>query len=321
MVKILIVETSNISKTTSIAHVRNAISLHHHLIDHFECELVDLTTDVDISKQWDIILFSYASARADYSKIEALIDNQDSVKIGWITNEFELFANEYVKQNMTFMINNFDRAGIKQAHRHDRLLTTNLNTLIMRTPNPKIEKKYDMCYYGTYRKYREGYFRKYFKENMILSASKKNWKHFIDVGIDGSCNVTEKFSWEDRKETLNLFKASLYIEDTKTHAWFNHMANRFFEGLYCNTPLFFDVSCKNTILKDVYEIDDYFIVDGYDEFEDRIKNIDQDKVDHFLTVNSSIALDERTKTLDEIVEFLKDIHNNSSESGDLDEFF
>lgn len=321
MVKILIVETSTISKTTSIAHVRNAISLHQHLIDHFECELVDLTMDVDVSKQWDIILFSYASARADYSKIEVLINNQDNVKIGWITNEFELFANEYVKQKMTFMINNFDREGIKQAHRHDRLLTTNLNTLIMRTPNPKIEKKYDMCYYGTYRKYREGYFRKYFKENMILSASKKNWKNFIDVGIDGSCNVTEKFSWEDGKETLNLFKASLYIEDTKTHTWFNHMANRFFEGLYCNTPLFFDVTCKNTIRKDVYEIDDYFIVDGYDELEDRIKNIDQDKVDHFLTVNSSIALEERTKTLDEILEFLKDIHNNSSESGDLDEFF
>ena len=305
MKKILIVETSKISTSTSIAHVRNAIELQKYLGGMFECELVDLSTELDVTKQWDIILFSYATARADYSKVSKLIDNQTGAKIGWITNEFELFANDFVKKNMTFMINNFDESGIKKAHRHDQLLTTNLNTLMARLPTEPVEKKYDICYYGTYRKYRETYFRKYFRDDMILSTSKKNWKNFID--IDGDCRVTEKFSWEPNRETLNLFRASLYIEDTKTHDCFNYMANRFFEGLYCRTPLFFDRSCVNTIQKDIYEIDDYFIVDDYDELMDKVRNLDDEKVDWFIFTNTIIALNEKRIALKEIEEFLRNL--------------
>jgi hypothetical protein len=240
--------------------------------------------------------------RADFGKIEQLVNNQKSACIGWITNEFELFANDFVKKNMTFMINNFDRAAIKKAHRHDRLLTVNLNTLIAKTRNPITAKKYGLCYYGTYRKYRQKYFQKYFKEDLILSTSKKNWKTFVDIGAD--CGVTEKFSWEDQRETLNLFGGSLYIEDTKTHENFNYLANRFFEGLYCNTPLFFDRSCQNTIKKDVYEIDDWFLVDSYEEIIEKMKNPESEIIENFLATNTVIALKEKEKCLKEINVFL-----------------
>lgn len=306
MKKILIIETANISKNTSIAHVRNSVILSEHLKNFFVCELVDLNSDLDLNYQWDIILFSYAGMGCNFSQVEKLVSNQKNVQIGWITNEFELFANGFVKEHMEFMINNFDKAAIKKAHTHKKLLTTNLNTLIAKKRNPIVDKKYKIIYYGTYRKYRQEYFLKYFKNEMILSTSKKNWKSFLDCGVD-NCLATEKVSWENGRETLNLFEASLYIEDTKTHKHFNYMANRFFEGLYCNCPLYFDVSCKNTINKDVYEIDDYFIVESYEELIEKINNPDKQKIENYLETNTKIALQEKAKSLREIRNFLKEI--------------
>lgn len=302
--RILIIETASVTAGTTIAHVRNCIEITNHLKSkgHY-CEFIDVkTTALDVNIQYDIILFSAATFYFDFTKLDKLIKNQKKCRIGWMTNEFELFANGYTKDHMTFMINNFDEAGIKKAHRHDQLLTTNLNTLMARPRNEKIEKKYDVCYWGTYRKYRIKYFQKYFDERMLLSTSTKNIKKFQD--IDVSCMVTDKLSWEDGNESLNFVKASIYIEDSKTHGWFNYMANRFFEALFCNTAMFFDVSCQNTIDKDIYLIDPYFIVDGPDELEERINNLDMDLVDEFLKLNTAIALGAKQRTLFEIEIFL-----------------
>ena len=312
MINVLIVETANVSKNTTIAHVRNSIQLNKVLNGSgmFFSELVDLNTDINPQIRRDIILFSYAGLGCDFSKIDEVISHQPDAKIGWITNEFELFANGYVKDHMTFMINNFEESGIKKAHRHDQLLTTNLNTLMYDKPNPLVDKKYDICYYGTYRKYRESYFQKYMKAGVILSSSKKNWKKFQDLDLD--CNVCDKFSWTPQEETLNLFKASLYIEDTKTHNCFNYMANRFFEALICNTALFFDRSCINTIKKDIYYIDDYFIVDSYEELRGKVRNLDMDLVNTFLKTNRRIADRAKRTTEVDIIQFLKELHSARS---------
>ena len=303
--RILIIETASVTAGTTIAHVRNCIEITNHLKSkgHY-CEFIDVkTTALDVNIQYDIILFSAATFYFDFTKLDKLIKNQKKCRIGWMTNEFELFANGYTKDHMTFMINNFDEEGIKKAHRHDQLLTTNLNTLMARPRNEKIEKKYDLCYWGTYRKYRIKYFEKYFDDRMLLSTSTKNIKKFQD--IDVHCMVTDKLSWEEGNESLNFVKASIYIEDSKTHGWFNYMANRFFEALFCNTAMFFDVSCQNTIDKDIYHIDPYFIVDGPDELEERINNLDMDLVEEFLAINSQVALGAKRKTLFEIESFLK----------------
>lgn len=305
MLKILIVETGKLSFNSTVAHIRNAYALYDILSIDFDCLLVDLETDMSHIEQCDIILFSYAGMGCNFDRIDKVISKQKNCRIGWITNEFELFANDYVKKRMDFMITNFEEHGIKKAHRHDDLLMTNLNTLIYTGVNEYSEKLYDVCYFGTYRKYREQYFKKYFKEDMILSTTKKNFKKFID--LDLNCKVTDKLHVVNGEETLNLFRATLYLEDTKTHNCFNFMANRFYEALQCNTALFFDRSCLNTIERDVYDIDGYFIVDSYNELMNKSRNLDMDKLIEHTYVNSEIAKSEREKTANEIKQFLSKI--------------
>lgn len=303
--KILIIETGRLSLSTSISHVKNSLEIHKYLNKFSDCvcEIVDSFSHVDEKKQYDIILISSASMHFDFMKFERLIDGQRKCRIGWITNEFELFANDFVKKRMDFIITNFDEKAVKKAHKHNDFLSVNLNVLKARPRNQEAIKKYGCCYYGTYRKYRERYFRKYLRDDtVLLSTSKKNVVRFFDLGVD--CRYTDRFSWRESMETLNLFKASLYIEDTKTHDWFNYMADRFFEGLFCNTPLFFDVSCLNTIQKDIYHVDDYFVVNSLGELRSRIKEIDKDKREKFLSHNTELALDEKKKVVRELYNFL-----------------
>jgi hypothetical protein len=302
MKKILIVETGRLSKNSTVAHIRNAYALKDIISERFECELVDLEHKHDNIKQYDVILFSYAGMGCNYANIDMVVSAQNDCRIGWITNEFELFANEYVKQRMDFIITNFESHGIKKAHQYRDHLMVNLNTLIFDGVNEYCEKKYDFCYYGTYRKYREVYFKKYFKNDFILSTTKKNFKKFVDLDLD--CNITDKFNVTSGTETLNLFRSTLYIEDTKTHGCFNFMANRFYEALQCNTALFFDRSCINTINKDAYQVDDYFIIDSYLELAEKTANLDMDKLTEHTYTNSKIAQNERAIMAEKITSFL-----------------
>jgi hypothetical protein len=306
--KILIVETSPIAANKMVTvHIRNAIIVCDHLKSQgHDCRLISSRQEVmDVHEQFDIIMFVAASFYFEYQIFEQLIDNQKKCKIGWLTNEFELFCNDFLKGRIDFMIANFEEWGVKKAHAHDYFLMTNLNTLQARRRNTLCEKKYGACYYGTYRKYREKYFKKYLVKDMILSTSPKNIKKFQLLGCD--CYVADRFYWNDNSETMNLFRASLYIEDSKTHKLFNYMANRFFEALFCNCAVFFDKTCEGTIKKDIYYIDDYFIVNSYDELMEKSNNIDASKLSTFLETNTKTALAEKSKTLQAIESFLSEM--------------
>jgi hypothetical protein len=242
-----------------------------------------------------------------YERFVQLMDNQKNCKIGWIANEFELFCNDFIKKRgLDFMITNFEEWGVKKAHTHNKYLMTNLNALQARERNPLIptDKKYDVCYYGTYRKYRDPYFKKYMIKDMVLSTSTKNVKRFLLAGCE-DCWLTDKFSWEAGNETLNLFRASLYIEDTKTHKLYNHLANRFYEGLYCNCAVFFDRNCENTILKSKYPIESWFIIDSYEELLDKLHRTDIVRLESFLNDNTIMALADKNRCLNEIQTFLE----------------
>lgn len=315
MKKILIVETGRLSKNSTVAHIRNSYALCEIISAEFDCTLVDLEFKHETISQYDVILFSYAGMGCDYSNIDEVINAQKNCRIGWVTNEFELFANEYVKQKMDFIITNFEAHGIKKAHKYKDHLMVNLNTLIFEGVNEYCEKKYDFCYYGTYRKYRELYFKKYFKSDFILSTTKKNFKKFMDLGVD--CNITDKFNVISGQETLNLFKSALYIEDTKTHDCFNFMANRFYESLQCNTALFFDKSCINTINKDVYEIDDYFIIDSYSELVEKTANLDMNKLTEHTYTNAKIAKREKDAAAKKINIFLDGVIGGKESQKDM----
>lgn len=302
--KILLVETSPLSKTSDVTvHVRNSIEIYTYLKQQNECRLVSDEADItDVDEQFDYIIFISATFYFKHEKFTQLMNNQKKCKIGWLTNEFELFANDFLKGRMDFIIANFEEWGVKSAHKHNKYLMTNLNAMQARPRNDLCEKKYDICYYGTYRKYREKYFQKYFASDIVLSTSGKNIKKFLLSGCD--CCLTDKFSWEPNKETLNLFKASLYIEDSKTHKLYNHLANRFYEGLFCNCALFFDKSCINTIKKSGYDIPDYFIVDSYEEAIEKTNMIDKDLLNNFLTKNTIKALNEKQQCFKEVEQFL-----------------
>lgn len=302
--KILIVETSPVSLNSDVTvHVRNSVEICKYLSINHECRLVSKEEEItDVGEQFDFIIFVSATFYFKHEKFSELMDNQKNCKIGWMANEYELFANDFLKTRMDFMITNFEEWGVKAAHKHDKYLMTNLNALQALPRNKLTDKEYDICYYGTYRKYREPYFKKYLVDDMILSTSGKNVKKFQILGCD--CWLTDKFSWKPNDETLNHFKASLYIEDTKTHKLFNYMANRFFEGLFCNCAMFFDKSCINTINRDIYKIPNCFIVDSYSELTDKIKTIDIQQVDDFLNVNTQKALEDKDQCFNEIEQFL-----------------
>ena len=301
---ILFVETSPLSKNNDVTvHVRNSVILCDFLKQNHTCRLVSDEADItDTSEQFDFIIYISATFYFKHERFTELMNNQKSCKIGWLTNEFELFANDFLKNRMDFIIANFEEWGIKKAHTHTKFLMTNLNALQARPRNKIVNKAYPTCYYGTYRKYREPYFKKYLVNDMILSTSGKNVKKFQLLGCD--CLLTDKFSWKEGEETLNQFVSTLYIEDTKTHKLFNHLANRWFESLFCNTVCFFDKTCENTIKRDVYTIDPFFVVESYDEIMQKLGVLDNNMVETHLNSNTLTALIEKDKCLLSIENFL-----------------
>ena len=112
-------------------------------------------------------------------------------------------------------------------------------------------------------------------------------------------------SWEKQRETLNLFKYSLYIEDEHTHNNYNYLANRFYECLMCNVVHFFDINCKNTIEKSGIEFDDYFYVSNLEELKDKIKNDDFEKSLKFQKKWNITAEKERESVINAIKEVLE----------------
>lgn len=299
--KILLVETSAVGKNNVTVHVRNAITIQKYLMQKHDCRLVWEESQIDQNEQFDIILFFSASFYFQHDAFSRLMDNQKKCSIGWLTNEFELFQNHFLKGRTEFIIANFDKGAVKKAHSYKNYLHVNLNTLIIRENPTILEKTRGLCYYGTFRKYRLPYFRKWLKEDVVLSSSKKNWDKFASAGCD--CYATTPFEWEEGKEQLARFKGSLYIEDTKTHKYFNHFANRFYEALNCNVLPIFDKTCIGTInLESKYFINRNLICEPESYKYTLEKGIDEEK--DFFAYNRQVALNQKNEVLIAIDNFL-----------------
>lgn len=141
----------------------------------------------------------------------------------------------------------------------------NLNALIY---NPvAIETEYSLfdginkklcIYYGSFRKDRIPYFKKYLTDEIILSTHKKNESKFREIGV--TAEIIGRINWCPECEAISNYRFSLYMEDKVTHKYYNFLANRFYEALnYDVTPIFTE-ECRNTILLSGYDItDDYFV--------------------------------------------------------------
>ena len=247
MASVLIVETVPRAKNPIDAHVRNAISI--------KTELEKRGHQVDLlfvgensrrfQKKYDVIFVSYATQYPFLHEIEKIEEANINTPWGWITNEYNLrpnaFAYTIFKRRRAFLLCNYELGAVKFAC-FDAEYSVNLNVLLFKML-PVSKKTHNLIYYGTYRKDREVYFRKYFNENLYLSTSSKNHKKFLHIGCKSK--PIGKIEWH--KPLLQAFRYSLYIEDPFTHNHFNNLANRFYESLASQCVLLFDQSCINTL--------------------------------------------------------------------------
>jgi hypothetical protein len=222
-------------------------------------------------KKYDVIILTYINKYTDFKTLKTLID-KNQIRIG-IQSEYERVAydNPFFRPFKT--IANYQGGG-------DYFL--NINLLIAREPNELIKKKYDCIYYSRYRSDRMVYCNEYLQGDIYLSTHPKNHKYFFHSGCKPK--LIKHIDWTPKKETLNLFRYSLYIEDVYTHSVFNNLANRWYEAGFCNNVVFFDINCLNTIRKSEIgyfeeEIKNYIVANNF-ELMKKIKYCNQDWEKH-----------------------------------------
>lgn len=252
-------------KTPIAVSYRNAEILAKEL----NADILMSKTDRIQNKDYDVIISTYFNRYTDYKTLRGLINiNQTRILIKTEYEDVDVFKdfNPYIE------ICNFE--GGKNF--------VNINLLISKQPNQITQKKYDCIYYSRYRADRMEYCAKYLQGNIYLSTHPKNHKHFFHAGCRPK--LIKHIDWAQGKETLNLFRYSLYLEDKYTHNVFNNLANRWYEAGFCNNVVFFDVNCWNTINKSEIgyfkdQIKEYIVTD-YESLQQKINYCNQDFEKH-----------------------------------------
>lgn len=277
--KVLVIDSHKSSKPTPAnnLHWINAKII----ADRFGGDLIWSypTVNDEIKGGYDVIIFVHASmySYVDYAWLEASPD----AKIFHVTNEYNLGEPRIlwmaVKAGRKYnVIANHELKASKLVGKYiDDWNIVNLNALCAQ-PNPSGQTlKIEDCitdkivYYGSFRKDRAKYFEKYFNSSaMIVSSHKKNHGKFHDIGAKP--DFITRINWS--KEGLLKYKFSLYIEDEKTHTYYNFLANRFYESINYGVVPLFDSSCLGTIEKSGYDIGPEYIVNSPEELEEKIKN-------------------------------------------------
>lgn len=227
------------------------------------------TVNDNIDSGYDRIIFNHTS-RYSYISDEWITQSPDA-KILYITNEYNLGEPlvlwSHVKQSgkKYDVIANHPKDASKVVGKYvDNWHSVNLNSLITVATPPTADheffsfEKTKPIYYGSFRKDRSLYYQKYLTGNIVVSTHAKNRQKFIDIGVTGP--FINRIDWTEND--LSLYKTSLYIEDVKTHKYYNYLANRFYEALNHNTFPLFDKACANSVLLSGYDIPSYAWVDS-----------------------------------------------------------
>jgi hypothetical protein len=298
---------TKIGSNFTAVNMRNMILLQKELGADFYYSTDQL---INNNKQYDVFIFGFASVNGEIEKQFEFVKKSPNSKIFRLVGEYEQSGHPplyYVLTRLNKMhhvITNVDENFGSYGKYKLGQSFLNLNLLVVKQSNQLTEKKYDCIYYGRWREDRADYFKKYIQGGLYLSTSTKNMKKFKHEG----CNpkYLDTISWDDKKETLNLFKYSLYIEDKYTHKVFNNLANRWYEAGFCNNVMFFDVNCWNTIRKSeigIYEnqIKDYIVTD-YNSLQDKINEYNKDFNKH-LAIQKTWRMNElflRQKMIEEL---------------------
>ena len=278
------------------AHHYNHGNLHwlnaKRIADNLQADFIWDYTGVNdsIPSDYKTIIMVHCSG---YAKLATeWITNSPNAKIFYISNEYNLGEPLYLWSTIKSgnvkdyeVIANHPAEASKITKLYvSKWHNVNLNALCMGS-SPKKSSTLDLfeddgeddklpfaIYYGSYRKGREKYFKKYLIDSpVILSTQKKNIEKFQEIGVNS--RIIGRMNWNSG--ALSNYSASLYIEDEKTHKHYNHLANRFYEALKNETIPLFDKTCRGSIEKSGYNVPDDFYVDGPADILERIGKLEQ----------------------------------------------
>lgn len=212
-----------------------------------------------IKSDYEAIVFVHAShyAFTDY----AWIERSPNAKLYYVTNEYNLgeprtlWMAAKAGRKYTVLANHPHHVSKVVTKYVDDWIQVNLNALVYGNYSFKNAGSQKCIYYGSYRDDRKEYFKKYF-DGMTVSTHMKN-RIKMDA-LDIAPHYINRINIQ--KGDLAEYGFSLYIEDKKTHAAYNHMANRFYEALNSGTLCAFDSSCEGTLQQSGYEIDPDLII-------------------------------------------------------------
>lgn len=256
-----------VEKSYMIAY-RNLAALR----DELGAKLFINPSEISRDNDFDVIICGFGSMSCEKDLSTDFLVRNDKARLFWLVGDYEqsTFAPLFYCGRKFEIICTFDEYKIK-----NKMMTKqnaiNINAMLNKAPNAPTKKKYDCIYYGRWRPDRLKYFMQYLDSSIHLSTAKKNLKMFHHNG----CNPVKvgTLSWTPRVETLNLFRASLYIEDEFSHKNYTCLGNRFYEALWCNVVPLFDASCSRTLEKSGYKGYEWHLVSNTSDIKEKIKQI------------------------------------------------
>lgn len=252
------------------AHLRNSIIIGKYM--NADVLITENDYLVALKKKYDVLMLSYTAFYAPFQLIKKMVENNPNAPRILIQNDYEQISFVSTFPPPFIYITGFEGYAIHEKHVAEHYVF-NINLLFAKEPNQMSVKKYDCIYYGTFRKDRQNDFKKYLQNEIYLSTSDKNFKKYKHIGCDPIW--IRKLSWMEKRETLNHFRFSLYIEDESTHSRFCNLANRWYESGFCNVIQLFDRNCMNTIkhseLGEFIDEIEPFIVDDHESLLNTIE--------------------------------------------------
>ena len=209
-----------------------------------------------IKAGYENIVFVHAShySYTDY----AWISNSPNARIFYVTNEYNLgeprTAWMAAKEGRKYTVIANHPASVSKVVKKYVLdwVNVNLNAICFNRESVisnRMIQPSGTVYYGSFRKDRSKYFKKYLSDGLIgVSTHSKNIDKFKQLGVTGP--FTKRLSLSNGE--LAVYKNSLYIEDETTHENYNYLANRFYEALSWGVLPVFDETCLGTLDKSGY---------------------------------------------------------------------
>lgn len=328
--RILIIDSmgKKITPEANVVHTRNSLILGKHLdADVIPSSLAGVQSIQD--NQYDVVIFVHASAYTDANILVDFLADQPIKQYIYITNEYNLgdptalcyLCREHFIRYDVISNHGMKASTIRGKRFIDNWHVVNLNALIydpveLEYPEepllfPLEDTRQKLIYYGGFRKNRSKYFQRYFDDRMIVSTSPKNQAKFRGIGC--MCRFIPHLDWHKRENSLKQFYTTLYLEDEYTHTHYNHLANRFYEAINLNVPIWFDDSCKGTIERSGIKVDPWWFVRNADELHAKANKMDQWELDHWIPGEwHDHARKEKERTINQILDIIQDAMKGGS---------